>query len=299
MSETKTKNLCTVPAADLTDSQYFIAEDGGELKRIPKAQVVLKKLENMLATDTENLAGGGEVTAQELLDALAEQVANKLLAKSQVVNNLLATVEGNPLDATQGKALKELIDTTNNNLSKYNFNLGDTTANNHKNIDRIETFSGGTWINKNYNADFGGQWCFVDSFLIDDNGPYAIQRIMSAQTNTVLATRYCEKNVWGDWNIGVTKSDLSDRAKKLSANFTPGNTVLDVSSWSVITLLSIVTYKEESTALYLLRKESSSKIYCIPVKSSTQVSVTYNGENKLILTNSATYGGTYTVLFLS
>lgn len=117
MSETKTKNLCTVPAADLTDSQYFIAEDGGELKRIPKVQVVLKKLENMLATDTENLAGGGEVTAQELLDAIAERVANKLLAKSQVVNNLLATVEGNPLDATQGKALKELIDTTNNNLS--------------------------------------------------------------------------------------------------------------------------------------------------------------------------------------
>lgn len=50
--------------------------------------MVLKKLEDMLATDTENLAGGGEVTAQELLDALAEQVANKLLAKSQVVNNL-------------------------------------------------------------------------------------------------------------------------------------------------------------------------------------------------------------------
>ena len=118
MSETKTKNLCTVPAADLTDNQYFIAEDGGELKRIPKAQVVLKKLEKMLATDTENLAGGGEVTAQKLLDVLAEQVANKLLAKSQIVNNLLATVEGNPLDATQGKALKDLIDTTNNNLSK-------------------------------------------------------------------------------------------------------------------------------------------------------------------------------------
>lgn len=130
MSETKTKNLCTVPAADLTDSQYFIAEDGGELKRIPKAQVVLKKLEKMLATDTENLAGGGEVTAQELLDALAEQVANKLLAKSQVVNNLLATVEGNPLDATQGKALKELIDTTNNNLSNAKKDI--TQLNGHK-----------------------------------------------------------------------------------------------------------------------------------------------------------------------
>ena len=108
------------------------------------------------------------------------------------------------------KDLQSQVNTTNNNLSKYNFNLGDTTANNHKNIDRIATFSGGTWINKDYNADFGGQWCFVDSFLIDGNGA-AIQRIMSAQTNTVLATRYCEKNVWGDWNIGVTKSDLVTR----------------------------------------------------------------------------------------
>ena len=106
------------------------------------------------------------------------------------------------------KDLQSQINTTNNNLSKYNFNLGNTTANNHKNIDRIATFSGGTWINKDYNADFGGQWCFVDSFLIDGNGA-AIQRIMSAQTNTVLATRYCEKNVWGDWDIGVTKSDLT------------------------------------------------------------------------------------------
>lgn len=91
-------------------------------------------------------------------------------------------------------------------MSKYNFNLGNTTANNHKNIDRIATFSGGTWVSKDYNADFGGQWCLVDSFLINDNG--AMQRIMSTQTNTVLATRYCEKNVWGDWDIGVTKSDL-------------------------------------------------------------------------------------------
>lgn len=103
-------------------------------------------------------------------------------------------------------------------MSKYNFNLGDTTANNHKNIDRIATFSGGTWVNKNYNADFGGQWCFVDSFLINDNGPYAMQRIMSAQTNTVLATRYCEKNVWGGWNIGVTKSDLIGRSIYVAKN---------------------------------------------------------------------------------
>lgn len=223
MSETKTKNLCTVPAADLTDSQYFIAEDGGELKRIPKAQVVLKKLENMLATDTENLAGGGEVTAQELLDALAEQVANKLLAKSQVVNNLLATVEGNPLDATQGKALKELIDTTNNNLSKKLFvKIGDTSNGNHSQIDQIADFYGITWVNSNYNSTFGGQWCFIDSTIIDNSGPYAMQRIMSCENAAVLATRYCTKGTWGAWNVGVTKSEIKvtnyfDRIKPDSA----------------------------------------------------------------------------------
>lgn len=101
-------------------------------------------------------------------------------------------------------------------MSKYNFNLGNTTANNHKNIDRIATFSGGTWVSKDYNADFGGQWCLVDSFLINDNG--AMQRIMSTQTNTVLATRYCEKNVWGDWDIGVTKSDLVARSIYVAKN---------------------------------------------------------------------------------
>lgn len=175
MSETKTKNLCTVPAADLTDSQYFIAEDGGELKRIPKAQVVLKKLEKMLATDTENLAGGGEVTAQELLDALAEQVANKLLAKSQVVNNLLATVEGNPLDATQGKALKELIDTTNNNLSKF------VTK---KNV-------GGSFTFEAYNSK---EYTDGISFSINQDGQYKVNHVSD--------------NKWGKVAVLATKDDL-------------------------------------------------------------------------------------------
>lgn len=105
----------------------------------------------------------------------------------------------------------------NNNLSKYNFNLGDTTANKHENIDRITTFSGLTWVNKNYNSDFGGQWCFVDSFKIDDN-KYAMQRITSAQTNTVLATRYCNNGVWSNWDVGVTKSDFRCGESIISAN---------------------------------------------------------------------------------
>ena len=201
MSETKTKNLCTVPAADLTDSQYFIAEDGGELKRIPKAQVVLKKLENMLATDTENLAGGGEVTAQELLDVLAEQVANKLLAKSQVVNNLLATVEGNPLDATQGKALKDLIDTTNNNLS----NAGIPTVKNITDFYAIKKSGFYCYDAGASNAPMSSRGGMVianylsDAWISLNVVPYALSKIY---TNS----KY--NSTWTGWSELASKDDL-------------------------------------------------------------------------------------------
>lgn len=219
MSETKTKNLCTVPAADLTDSPYFIAEDGGELKRIPKAQVVLKKLENMLATDTENLAGGGEVTAQELLDALAEQVANKLLAKSQVVNNLLATVEGNPLDATQGKALKDLIDTTNNNLSKFG-NLRFLTANTFADAWNKAEAGYTYFIDITSNTDsptttanrwFGQMWK-------NDTGKYGWQVAWSFN-GTIYKRERNNSDAWTDWNTYALKSDL-DSSKLKSMTFT-------------------------------------------------------------------------------
>lgn len=202
MSETKTKNLCTVPAADLTDNQYFIAEDGGELKRIPKAQVVLKKLENMLATDTENLAGGGEVTAQELLDVLAEQVANKLLAKSQVVNNLLATVEGNPLDATQGKALKDLIDTTNNNLS----NAGIPTVKKITDLYAIKKSGFYYYDAGATNAPMSSRGGMIVANYLSDSWisltvvPYASSKIY---TNT----KY--NNTWVGWAESATKDDLT------------------------------------------------------------------------------------------
>lgn len=215
MSETKTKNLCTVPAADLNDSQYFIAEDGGELKRIPKAQVVLKKLEKMLATDTENLAGGGEVTAQELLDALAEQVANKLLAKSQVVNNLLATVEGNPLDATQGKALKELIDTTNNNLSNTNSRL-DTSLSSSV-LDYALTLPEGMhtvrFPGDGYTgADTPNSYYRYSSatIIVRSKGKIVTVLLYGISTKVPLAVNsYESESGWRGWDQYVTKDDLT------------------------------------------------------------------------------------------
>lgn len=240
MSETKTKNLCTVPAADLTDSQYFIAEDGGELKRIPKVQVVLKKLEKMLATDTENLAGGGEVTAQKLLDVLAEQVANKLLAKSQVVNNLLATVEGNPLDATQGKALKDLIDTTNNNLSKLNGKmLGSNYVMNYSdfsdlsvNVYSVETFA----TTPSGNAPENNVGDFRITRLGMNNSKYNTLILTSPRykTSVSMSQEFYVGNfwdgIWMGWERLANKSaldNLTSLHNTTKANYEKGSTFLD------------------------------------------------------------------------
>ena len=48
-------------------------------------------------------AGWGNCGGQALMDAIADKVMTKLIAKSQIVNNLLATEPGNVLDATQGR----------------------------------------------------------------------------------------------------------------------------------------------------------------------------------------------------
>ena len=115
------------------------------------------------------------------------------------------------------------IETTNNNLSKKLFvKIGDTSNGNHSQIDQIADFYGITWVNSNYNSTFGGQWCFIDSTIIDNSGPYAMQRIMSCENAAVLATRYCTKGTWGAWNVGVTKSEIKvtnyfDRIKPDSA----------------------------------------------------------------------------------
>lgn len=73
---------------------------------------------SVTAQDVEGLLGspGAQSNVQALIDAIANQVLNQLVKKSQIINNLLATQAGNVLDATQGKALKDLIDQVNSEL---------------------------------------------------------------------------------------------------------------------------------------------------------------------------------------
>ena len=60
----------------------------------------------------------GESTAQALIDAIANKVMNELVAKSQILNNLLATIPGNALDAVQGKNLQDQITQLNGEMIK-------------------------------------------------------------------------------------------------------------------------------------------------------------------------------------
>ena len=65
------------------------------------------------------MAALGESTTQALIDAIANKVINELVAKSQIINNLLATVPGNALDAVQGKKLMDLYTRLNGDLYKW------------------------------------------------------------------------------------------------------------------------------------------------------------------------------------
>ncbi len=67
-----------------------------------------------------------------------------LLAKSQLVNNLLATEPGNPLDAVQGKALADMISGINGNLSHVGMIIHSTTLNTEAKV--IAVYGGTKWL---------------------------------------------------------------------------------------------------------------------------------------------------------
>lgn len=82
------------------------------------------------AVDVQGLvaAAGGNSDVQALINAVADRVINRLVAKGQIVNNLLATEPGNVLDATQGKALKEYYDRLNSDLDNIATNLSNVST---------------------------------------------------------------------------------------------------------------------------------------------------------------------------
>lgn len=87
-------------------------------------------LSAVTAKDTSGVLGtaGASVTSQALVDAIADKVMTKLIEKSKIVNNLLATDASTVLSGPMGKSLDEKIGGVISDLT-----VKDVTAHFYKN----------------------------------------------------------------------------------------------------------------------------------------------------------------------
>lgn len=76
-------------------------------------------LSAITAVDTSGVLreAGASVTSQELIDAIADKVMTKLIEKSKIVNNLLATDATTVLSGPMGKSLDDKITQLNSDLT--------------------------------------------------------------------------------------------------------------------------------------------------------------------------------------
>lgn len=82
----------------------------------------------IIAVDSSGVLGtaGNSVSAQSLIDAIADKVMTKLILRSKIVDNLLATDPTTVLSGPMGKKLDEKVDSVISDLEKQ-YGLADTT----------------------------------------------------------------------------------------------------------------------------------------------------------------------------
>lgn len=196
-------------------------------------------LEALTAEDTSNVTGGGAgqvVVAQTLIDAIANKVMNDLVAKSQIVNNLLATQAGNVLDATQGKALKDLIDQTNSDLNSRN-DVSDLLA--EADMGRLGkriVMCGMNTLNTPYKAGLtlGAEGV---AYINMTNDNYGTILFITSGGDEVFC-RYKNNGTWSpEWSKFVTNADLDGHLVFLSG----GETALEAGSGNTRYRLQIDT----------------------------------------------------------
>lgn len=102
------------------NAQYYAQDAAKSAEEARQAAGCDGTAASITATDVQGLvaAAGGNSNVQALINAVADRVINQLVAKGQIVNNLLATEPGSVLDATQGKALKEYYDRVSSDLTQ-------------------------------------------------------------------------------------------------------------------------------------------------------------------------------------
>ena len=176
-------------------------------------------LEALTAEDTSNVTGGGAgqvVVAQTLIDAIANKVMNDLVAKSQIINNLLATQAGNVLDATQGKALKDEIDQLNSDFQNcYQFSGGTSIPENADMKSSQYLIPGNYYCGSNITAVTLSNCPFDSAFLLKvewslgGNAQYIRQTFKQYDNNKIISRVYfVNESKWQDETQYITNADI-------------------------------------------------------------------------------------------
>ena len=149
---------------------------------------------SVTATDTYGLvvAALGESTTQALIDAIANKVINELVAKSQIINNLLATVPGNALDAVQGKKLMDLYTRLNGEMKQNSFDLENKSA---EQTDLNAIYSGvHRYSNRSKNIPSAN-----NGYIIAVKRDSSMLGQIALDDSGTLYSRACVDSSWGIW----------------------------------------------------------------------------------------------------
>ena len=189
------------------NAQYYAQDAAKSAEEARQAAGCDGTAASITATDVQGLvaAAGGNSNVQALINAVADRVINQLVAKGQIVNNLLATEPGSVLDATQGKALKEYYDRVSSDLV---VDRGAVTGDfNNYRSPGIYRFNGEPSILNSPGSVAGNLEVIVTT-------GYVIQRI------TVYDRTYTRRyngSVWTDWASYVTGADIQSGIATVNA----------------------------------------------------------------------------------
>ena len=225
------------------------AEAAASAERAQQAAGCDGTAQSISAIDTQGLLTeiGGNSNAQALLDELALRVATQLVsntaftaellkyvAKSQIVNNLLATETGNVLDAVQGKALVDMIGNTadlpggaadivsaivtqNSNFDKY-YSLSDAIQipsgadlNNYTDFGNyVSSAASISSTLQNCPALNGGFVLHVERVTGATDGTFLKQRIIYNEAKSLEFWRVkTGKESWSSWVSPITNADYN------------------------------------------------------------------------------------------
>lgn len=155
-----------------------------------------------------------------------------VLHAGQIVNNCVTDNTGLPLSAAQGKVLKDLIDTTNNNLSNTNSRL-DTSLSSSV-LDYALTLPEGMHTVRFPGDGYTGTDLPNSSYMyssatisVRSTGKIATVLLFGISKNCPLAVNSCEDRKWKGWDQYVTKNDFVIKTYTIAGKAVNAETTAD------------------------------------------------------------------------